>query len=185
MEVKGTAVKSIPDFIKSKFPEKYDEWFNNLPENSKKIFAIPVFPSQWYDMDSCVTKPTEVLGKICFANDIKKGAWECGRFSAETALQGIYKFFVKAASPSFIMSRASKVFATYYQPSDLRLIVNEDKRCILHITLFEQPNALVEYRIAGWMEKALELSGMQEVVASIPKSLTQGDKITEIMLTWS
>ena len=184
MEIKGSAVKSIPDYIKKFHPEKYTTWLDALPENSKKIFMEAVLPSSWYSMHDAAIIPTEILGNMVF-NDAGKGAWECGRFSAESALTGIYKFFVKAASPFFIIDRAGKIFTTFYQPSAMEVVERGDNYVILHITRFDEPSKLIEARIAGWIEKAMEIHGVSSVNVTFEKSLTNGDPVTAIRVNWS
>lgn len=183
MEIKGSAVKSIPDYIKKFHPEKYTEWMESMPETSRHIFAGGVMPSNWYSLHDAAILPTEALGKIVF-KDAREGAWQCGRYSAETALNGIYKFFIKAASPHFIIERAGRIFSTYYQPSDMSVVDKGENYVVLHITRFEEPNALIEARIAGWIEKAMEIHGVEQVTVTIPKSLTKGYPITEIRVQW-
>jgi hypothetical protein len=183
MEIKGSAVKSIPDYIRKFHPEKFNTWMESLPERSKQIFAGGVLPSNWYSLKDAAIVPTEALGKLVF-EDAVKGAWQCGRFSAETALTGIYKFFIKAASPFFIIDRAGRIFTTYYQPSAMEVVEKGDDYVVLHITRFEEPSALIEGRIAGWIEKAMEIHGVGFVTVDITKSLTRGDAFTEIVVKW-
>jgi hypothetical protein len=182
MEIKGSAVKSIPDYLKKFHPDKYSTWLDALPEKSKKIFTEPVLPSNWYSLQDAAIIPTEVLGQILYS-DAVKGAWQCGRFSAETALTGIYKFFIKAASPQFVIERAGRIFSTYYQPSTMEVVNKGDLFVVLHITHFEEPSKLVEARICGWIERAMEIHGV-EVWVTLEKSLTQGDPFTEILVKW-
>lgn len=183
MEIKGSAVKSIPDYIRKFHPDKFSTWMESLPESSKQIFAGGVLPSNWYSLQHAAIIPTEVLGNVLF-DDAIKGAWLCGRYSAEMALTGIYKFFIKAASPFFIIDRASRIFTTYYQPSDMAVVEKGNDYVVLHITRFEEPNSLIEARIAGWIERAMEIHGLGHVTVTIRKSLAKGDPITEIHVKW-
>jgi len=183
MEIKGSAVKTIPDYIRKFCPDKFSAWMDSLPETSRQIFAGGVLPSNWYSLHDAGIIPTEALGKLVF-EDPMKGAWECGRYSAETALSGIYKFFIKAASPFFIIDRASRIFTTYYQPSDMAVVEKGDDYVVLHITRFEEPNSLIEARIAGWIERAMEIHGLGHVTVTIRKSLAKGDPITEMHVKW-
>ena len=41
------------------------------------------------------------------------------------------------------------------------------------------PEKVIEYRIAGWIEKALEISGCKDISVEITKSMTQNDALTE------
>jgi hypothetical protein len=183
MEIKGSVVKSISEFIKKYHPEKYSTWFESLPEASKRIFREPVLPSSWYPLKDSAVIPTEMLGKLIF-NDPVTGAWQCGRYSAETALTGIYKFFIKAASPFFIVERAGKIFTTFYQPSNMQVVEKGEDYVVLHITRFDEPSELVDNRIAGWVERAMEIHGVGHVSVTITKSLSRGDSVTEIQVKW-
>jgi hypothetical protein len=183
MEIKGSAVKSIPDYIRKFHPDKFAAWMESLPDKSKQIFAGGVLPSNWYSLQDAAIIPTEALGNLIF-DDPVKGAWQCGRYSAETALTGIYKFFIKAASPFFIIDRAGKIFTTYYQPSAMEVVEKRDDYVVLHITRFDEPSSLIEGRIAGWIERAMEIHGVGYVTVTINKSLTKGDPVTEILVRW-
>jgi hypothetical protein len=183
MEIKGSAVKSIPDFIRKVHPENYQVWINALPEASKKIFTSPILPSNWYPLQEAAVVPTEVLGNLIF-DDARHGAWQNGRYSAESALTGIYKFFIKTASPFFIINRAGKILTTYYQPSDMKVVEQGDNYVVLHITEFEEPDELIEARIAGWIERAMEIHGVGFVQVDITKSLTRNDPVTEFRVKW-
>jgi hypothetical protein len=184
MEIKGSAVKSIPEFVKNNYPDKYNQWLDSLPDGAKKIFGEPVLPSNWYPLLEGIIYPVESIGDLFFGSDTAKAAWETGRYSADIALTGIYKFFVMAATPSFIIGRASKIFSTYYRPSEIKVVSNGEKSVKLHITSFGVPDKLIEDRIGGWMERGLEISGCKNVKVEIPKSLANGDEVTEYLLHW-
>ena len=55
---------------------------------------------------------------------------------------------------------------------------------VIHITKFEEPSEIIDNRIGGWMEKALELSGYKTVNISITKSLAKGASFTEFRVSW-
>lgn len=185
MEIKGSAVKSIVDFIKKNHPDRYQDWLNTLPEGSKRIFIEPVLPSKWYPMNESAVIPTRHLAELFFNNDEEKGAWESGRYSAEMALTGIYKFFIRAASPFFIISKASRILSTYYQPSEIVVVEKGDNWVNVNITRFEEPNAIIECRICGWIERALEISGAKNVKIDVRKSMAKGDDVTELYMSWN
>ncbi len=182
MEIKGTAVKSIKEFVKSKFPDKYVEWLDSLSEPSRFI-TNSVVTSGWYPLQEAAIEPTQKVGRM-FYQDIKKGAWECGRYSAESALTGIYKIYVKFSSPGHIMDRASRIFQAYYRPSNIEVIHKTAKSVTVAIDQFPQPDSTIEYRIAGWMECALEISGCKNVLVNTKSSMAHGDKNTTFEMTW-
>jgi hypothetical protein len=184
MEVKGTALKTTIDFVKDKFPRQYDQWFQTLPENTQLIFKN-FSVANWYPMKEGYLVPLDKLVEMFYPNNQKAGAEEIGRYSADIALKTIYKVFLMVASPHYILKRASQVFSTFYMPGDVKISENLDKKVVLQITRFTEITPNLEYRIAGWCLRALELANCSKVKYTIPKSIAKGDNCTEITFTWS
>lgn len=183
MEIKGTAVKTIPDFVKENFTPRYAEWVCSLPEKSREI-ATSVKSSVWYSMTDGGVELTKKVGEIFYQGNFKKGAIELGKYSADVALHGIYKLYVKFSSPGHIISRASRVFSAYYTPSKMEVAEHRAKSVKLIMTEFDQPSDVIEYRIAGWIERALEISGCEGIVVNIPESFTKGHSRTVFYCSW-
>jgi len=184
MEVKGTALKTTIDFVKSKFPKQYEEWKLSLPEKTRELLKN-VNVVNWYPMKDCYLAPIDKVLEMFYPNNQKAGAEEMGRFSAEMALKGIYKVFLMVASPNYMLKRASQVFSTYYLPGEIKVSESMDKKVVLQITKFTEITANLEYRIAGWCLRALELTNCNHVKYTIPKSIARGDSCTELSFTWS
>jgi hypothetical protein len=163
MEVKGTAVLAIRDYVKNNYPTEFNTWLNSLSPAAKGIFSSPIDSTKWYPVESGANEPTEMIGKIFFNGDIDRGAWESGRYSAERALKGIYKIFVKASNPQYIIKRASRVFSTYYRPCEIEVVDEPKDGVVIEMTKVNIRYSAVERRILGWMEMALEISGCREI----------------------
>ena len=184
MDVNGTAVISIPLFIKSKFgEEKFKFWLDSLSPEAYDVYKTSVFPSLWYPMKEILIEPTKNICDL-FYNGSLNGAWESGRFSAEYGLKGIYKMFVKLSSPEFLIKKASVILPTYYRPSAMKVIENTKGYAMVRVTEFLEMEKVIEHRMGGWMERALEICGCQEVKMEITKSITTGDPYTEFQSTW-
>ena len=185
MEVKGTAVKSIKEFVDHNYSSQKKEWINALSEKSQAIMNDAIFANNWYPMKEAAVEPTRVLARLFFNSDEEKAARESGKYSAEKGLKGVYKIFVMIAKPSYIMQRAGRLFSSYYSPSDISVVNSHDKGMTLHITKFPEPEEIIEHRIAGWCERALEFTNCKNVKADITKSLAKGDSVTEIVISWN
>ncbi len=184
MEVKGTAIASLPEFITKKYGQSaFGQWVNSLSENARKVYSSPVLLGKWYPLREIMVEPTKKMCELFYRGDMK-GAWEAGRFSADMGLRGVYKLFVKLGSPEFLIRKASSVFTSYYEPSEMKVVAQEGKKAVVHITKFSEPSSVIEYRIAGWIERALEISGAKGVKVQIPQSLTNGGSYTEFVATW-
>lgn len=185
MHVKGTAVKSIQDYVQTKHGDKYAEWLKAMPEVSRIIMSKPVYVSDWYSVKDAAVEPTIALGKVVFSGDVVKAGWETGRYSSEIALNGVYKVFVKMATPQFIIGRSGKILPSYYDPSDLEVKETGAKHVVLNISKLPMNHEVLEARIFGWIQKALEVCGCKNVQINPTSSMTKGDSITQLMITWN
>ena len=184
MEVKGSAVVILPKFIKSSFGTKnFNLWLDSLSEEAKEVYKSKVLITSWFPLKTIFTEPTRKMCDLFYKKDIM-GAWEVGRFSAEYALKGFYKAYVKVATPQALTKRASQIFSTYYRPSSMKIDDISEKRTILKITEFPEMDIIVEMRILGWIEKILEICGCRNISLNVVKSLCHGDSVSEIELTW-
>jgi hypothetical protein len=184
MEIKGTAVIAIRDFVKTNYQNRFNDWLKSLPENVKNIYSGVIDSSQWYPLGEGGLIPTKKTAEMFFEGDYKKGAWNAGQFSAEKALTGIYKIFVKASSPGYIVQRASRIFATYYRPCEMTVVQRTETGVLLEISNMTESDVVIEYRIAGWIQKALEISGAQEINIDFLRSIAQGDPVTQLKIQW-
>lgn len=184
MEIKGTAVIAIRDFVRTNYFNKYEEWLQSLPESARSIYSGIIDSSGWYPLEDGGLIPTKRTAEMFFNGDYEKGAWDAGKFSAQKALTGIYKIFVKASSPAYIIQRASRVFSTYYRPCEMAVVDRKEKSVLLEISNMTESDIVIDYRIAGWIQKALEISGAKEITIEIPQSISRGDKVTRIDIHW-
>lgn len=185
MDIKGTAIKTTREFVKTNFPGEYQEWINALPEKSKSIYSSTLINmAGWYPLKESYQVPMEKIVEMFFEGNHKLAGESMGRFSADLALTGIYKLFLMVASPKYLMTRASVVITTYYIPSEIKVSESDSKSVTMHITHFSSMFPSLEYRIIGWCVRALELCGCQKVQYQHTRSLLNGDPYTEIIYSW-
>ena len=185
MEIKGTAIKTTREFVKVNFPSRYDEWINSLPDKTRAIYSSAMINmAGWYPMKEDYQVPIEKIVQMFYEGNTKIACEAIGRFSADLALTGIYKLFLMVATPKYLMMRATVVFTTYYLPSEIIVSESSSKSVTMQITKFADITAGIEYRIAGWCLRAVELCGCKNVQYKITKSLLKGDTYTEFIYNW-
>jgi hypothetical protein len=183
MTIRGSGVLALPQFVKTRFPARYDEWLGSLPTPSRAIHTRAILASDCYSLYDALIEPTKKICDLFYGGD-EKGAWEAGKFSAEYALKGFYRVFFKMGSPQFMIDRAARVFSSYYSESELRVTASSPNRCVMQVIAFPEPYRILDLRIGGWMERALELIGCKRVRVEISQSKVNGDPVTEYVSTW-
>lgn len=185
MEIKGSAVKATPDFVKEKFGSRYGEWVKSLPEKSKTIIEQPIYATTWYSLTDSVIVPTQKVADLFYAGNSAKAASEIGRYSADIALKGIYKIFVRVSSPQFVLSRASSIFSTYYHPSEIRVVESAEKKAVLQLSKFHPNDKLIMNRIAGWIEKTLEITLKSALKVDVENHVEGSNLTSKITIMWN
>jgi hypothetical protein len=184
MKVKGTAVAPLPAFVEERFGQPgLERWLESLSADSRAILLSPIYPGEWYPLDEAFLEPTQLVCDQFFGGDLR-GAWSCGRFAAEHSLGGAYEMLVKLSSVNALVERASSIFGLYYEPSEMVVVRNDPNAAVVRITRFDDLRSVVEVRIGGWIERALELVGGDEVRVEITSSIAAGDASTEYDLRW-
>ena len=184
MEIKGTSVRGTFDFMKLRFPTHFDHWINEMPESAQNIMKNLILTSKWYPIEDGLIIPIETIGKLFYNGDSQYAAHYMGRCHAEITLTGIYKFFVQLNSPRFIISRGLEVMNTYFRPCTFEVKILETNVVIIQLQEYSNPHIIIEASIAGWTERAIEISGGKNVQTEIVKSLTRNDPYTEIVICW-
>ena len=161
MRAKGTAVKPTLKFVQEKFPDRFQEWFDALPEASKDILSKPIMSSSWYPALEAIIIPTQKVGELFFTSPYD-AAMEIGKFSALDGLTGVYKFFFRFSSIPFIFKRAPMLFSAYYDRVKFELIKVEDHYGIIKLSEIEESYELIIYRTAGWIKTVPVLLGKPE-----------------------
>jgi hypothetical protein len=183
MEVRGTAVRATPLFVRQRFSDRVEEWLSALTPESRVIMGHKIDTSSWYPLSHAMIEPTQRICDLFFAGR-DTGAWELGRFSGDYSLWGLYRLFVRIGSPLHLIEKATEAFTTYYRPSRLVMTEGSKFRAVAVIQQFPEPHHLVECRIGGWIQRGLEISGCQDVQLRIGRSLTRGDECTELVAEW-
>lgn len=184
MEVKGTAIAVFPLFVSERFGDQAVKlWLEGLPEESARFFREEVDINSWYPYRQACVEPTKQVCRM-FYNGEASGARELGRYSADYALTGVYRSVVKLNTIRLYVERGGVMISEYYRPCLSRTVSVDEGRALVRIEEFPESHVLVENRIAGWMQRAMEVRGCRRVEVEVVRSLAAGDPLTEFVITW-
>jgi len=184
MQTKGINIKTTRDFVKTQFPDRFEEWLKYLPEDSQVLYKDTVNVGEWFDIKPAYSDPTNKIVELLYNGNAQKGGEDLGKYSAQMALTGIYKVFLLVATPQYLMKKASRMIEHFYTPSEIIVSESSSKMAILKIKKFEGITKSVEYRFAGWWTKALELCKCENISYAITSHLSTGQSDTTIEFKW-
>jgi hypothetical protein len=185
-EVKGSVLASIPAFIKKRFgKEGLEKWLDAISPEAHRIYLLKIETDRWYPVKPILIDPMANVAQLFFNWDIKTAAWEMGRYSADFSVGGVKKVLFRIGSTTFFLQKAAEFMDTYYRPAKIEVKELTEGYGIMHIPFFPQIERTIEYRIAGWVERVLEIAGNRDIVIDITQSLTEVNKThTEILVSW-
>ena len=181
--VKGTAVKSFINFIKEKGGEAGTaELVRSCPSEQAELLTKPILPVGWYDFGDVIGLLLEA--DRAFAQGDKKLLYEAGVYNARQDLRGLYRFFIKAASPQFIINNSARVWKQYYDKGEMAVAYQKPKRGALKMTGFPDIPLGHDIEQLGYMEEAFRMSGGKGIRGSHPKCQARGDDCCLYEFTW-
>jgi hypothetical protein len=162
VEIKGTALNSIERYVREHFGE--DGWRSvlaDLPAVDRSRLDTGILVSAWYPF-ALFLALVRVVGAR-FGSDRPRLHHEMGRAAAEYGLTTLYKIFFRVGSPQFIVSRAAKVWRTYYTSGEMTAPVSEKGHAVVELAGFAEPARELCERLPGFFERTIELSGGKDV----------------------
>lgn len=185
MEVSGKAIASIPKFVQKKFgKEGYRKWLDAISAEAHNIYILPIEMEQWYPLKETIIEPCANIAQLFYKWDLKQAAWDLGRFSSDFGIKTFYKRFIKVGSTQSFLNKASEFMSAYYRPTTIEALDLTESSGKLRIMKFPELDRTIEYRIAGWTERSMEINGCKNVNVEITKSLTEKYSYTEFLITW-
>ncbi len=184
-EVKGVVIKSTAKMILDKFGQYgLKKWLELISPAARRIYTSEINPEAWFPLKELLIEPMANIAQLFYDWDLKKAAWDFGRMSADFRFQGISKLLVKIPKPNTLIEKAGEFMTSYYRPCQINVPLSDKKHCVVRITQFPDLDKTTEFRICGWMQRALEISGCKNVKVEIVKSLTNFQPVSEYELRW-
>lgn len=182
-KVKGTAVQSSLRYVRERFGEDaLARVIEALPDGDRNVLGHGVLASSWYATEALLRFMQEAERQLRAEEpDVVR---RMGRASCDYGLSGVYKIFFKVGSPEFIISRAARVFSSYYDTGELRMAESGPGRAIAELVGFEGGAPQFCERIFGWMQRTLELAGAKNLRSAHSACVHRGDPVCRFEGTW-
>ncbi|MFW6067573.1 MAG: hypothetical protein ACOC97_04485 [Myxococcota bacterium] len=184
VHVKGAAVTSRVRFVRERFGESALRTLKQaLPEAHRTRIDGRILPSEWvpYDLFLDLVVQADGLfgrGDLALCRDM-------ARFSAGVNLKTLYRIFYRIGSPTFILTRAARLWQMHYDSGRLDVATDAPGKTRLRIEEFARPHRAHCLSVLGWAERSAELSGGEVHYAEETRCRTWGDPACELNLHWT
>lgn len=181
-EIKGNSILDALAAIRARAGEQeLKKILQGLSSESRALLEAPIYPSSWYSLDAF----TEFLEVD--ARETANGNYEVmikrSEKVIEAQLSGIYKVFVKAGTPGFVINRIAAVHATFFRGVQIIPEVEEHQAVVKYVG-FQKQHRILQYTIIGFFRKALEMCGAKEVRLNFTVPMTEGREYSELTIFW-
>jgi hypothetical protein len=152
-----------------------------LPESDRRSLES-VLASSWYDVDTFRRFMVETERQLAAREpDVVR---RMGRFSCDQGITTVYRIFFKLGSPEFIIGRAARVFSSYYDTGELRIVESGPGRAVGELVGFEGGAPQFCERIFGWMQQTLERAGARNLRAKHDVCVHRGGPVCRFEGYW-
>jgi hypothetical protein len=182
-QVKGTAVLSSLRYVRERFGEEaLGRILSALPAEDAVLRGEGLLASSWYPMSAFRHFMEEAERQLGLGEP--NLVLDMGRASCDYGVTGVYKVFFRIGSPEFIISRAARVFSSYYDTGAIEVVESRDGHAVVEVRGLEGSARPFCERIYGWMQRTLELAGAKNLRSSHSCCVHRGDAVCRFEGDW-
>ena len=157
MEVKGLTIVSTLKFIREEYGEAEEQKFlEQLSEEHRGILTWDGCKALWYPFS--LYKEISEKALEMYGEDNTNFLRKIGAFTAEHDTK-VPKLFYTVGTPQAIIRLGAWAYQRYFNEGKLEIIESSKGSVIFRIRDISIIDPIMYERIAGWMEKAVELCG--------------------------
>jgi hypothetical protein len=163
-------------------PDEEQRFLNELSEKHRNVLTWDGCKALWYPFSlykEISEKAMEMYSKGDFQFLRKVGA-----YTAEHDERVITKLFFKMGTPSVIVRLGTWAYQRYFNEGALEIIESSPGSVVFRITKISVIDPVMYERIAGWMEKAIELSGGKNPKTDVKISEYKGSEEIVFYNSW-
>lgn len=180
--VKGSPVRSLQKFIENDLSaQQREEALSHLPPDYAKRLRASILPTETIAVH-VLNRFTEEAAKVK-GEDLESFAKRAGRFAADEAVKGIYRFFALVLTPAALLSKGSQMWSSLYNRGQLRIEGQTSERAVIRLVDFPSELAGCS-RITGWIEQLAKLTGVKNVRITQTKCFARGAENCEWEVNW-
>jgi len=182
--VKGSALASRVNWVRLNHgPDGVEKLCEAVSPRLAAEVREGIKVANWYEFEKFIELNTEI-DRLFGTGD---GALirELGSWGAEANLTTIYRLFYKVGTIRWVMARAARLWHLHYDDGRLTLRELAGNEIELAIEDFPTPHCAHCQSVMGWAEKSIQLSGGEDVKASIAACRHQGATVCRIRGRWS
>ncbi|MBU0981614.1 hypothetical protein KKC94_02885 [Patescibacteria group bacterium] len=183
MNIKGSCVKSVVDYIKEAYKDEgFEKFLTVLSGEDRKVVEMKILPSSWYDMEFYERILTGI--NICFIGVDPNLGEKIGKKIITDGLKGIYRVFLGALSQNYILTQSPRLWSRYFDGEKLEILEASDFSLKMGVVGDHKPSQLYCDIMVGAIIGFIEITGGNNVKAEEVACRADGNSRCEFSYTW-
>ncbi|MGB8931237.1 MAG: 4-vinyl reductase [Anaeromyxobacteraceae bacterium] len=183
--VKGTLIAARLRFLRARGLEMTERVLNRMSAEDQVTLRGMILPSSWYPAN-ILLRLEMTAAAIVARGDPKALFVEMGRYSAQTNLgpTGVQRAYVRHGDPHFVLSNVPRMYVAQHTEGNRTYEKTADGGAIIRSQDGDKPRPEDCLTTAGWVGKAIEVSGGRNVVVEERLCRTRGAPHCEFHCSW-
>jgi len=186
--VKAVTVLSSIKYMNERFgKDALSEALSELSDADKFIINDPkLIGSRLIPLDTYLSYLQLIIKNLNQGDDSIMD--DVGAHDANRELNGVYRAFLKIASPEFVIKQSGVIYNTYYKSDNAGMKTSVKRisknKFVASAHGLEAKYGLIELKIIAWYRKALELSGAKDINIIRTVTLAENKGYFEAQVDW-
>lgn len=167
-KIKGMALFAMRAELMKKGEATYLEFINGLPPHLRHCFQTVLY-NQWVPIETFVAVAEALAGRL-YPGDAQ-AFFKIGHFTARDHMSGVYRWFVRMLSTTFLLHQAANIWKLYHDEGRLKIegSIQERDATVVIQDYPGLPKEILEVN-AGFMTASLELASAKNVRVMVDAS---------------
>jgi hypothetical protein len=182
-EAKAAGFSSFLTVLRTMVPaDRLEPFFTTLPADTLALIKHPPLPITWIPLDTSAVL-YEAVHERLFGGDVER-IFEAGRAQMKADMRGLYRVFIRIASPAYVAARTTQIWETYVRDAGkMRLVVEEPHLLEIEVTGHTRPSRAFWHFLRGNIHGVIELTGVKSPKVTILSGGGSGPD-TRYRVTW-
>jgi uncharacterized protein (TIGR02265 family) len=184
--VKGTLVIARMKYLRAQGLEASERVLRRLSQADQAVLRGMLLPSTWYAAD-LLLRFEMTIAAVLARGDRSALFLDMGQFSADTNLgrSGIQRPYVKEGDPHFLLRNVPRMYASQHSDGARTYDQTGPKTGTVRHLEGSEPDAEDCLTVQGWLKRAIEISGGQDVKVEETQCRAKGASSCDFSCRWS
>jgi uncharacterized protein (TIGR02265 family) len=184
-KVKGTLLIARMKFLRSRGEAEAERVLKRMSSDDQAVLRQTLLPSSWYPAGTLL-RLEMTAAAILAQGDRRELFLEMGRFTAATNLApaGMQRPFVREDDPHFILENLPRLYASQHSSGHRTHERTGATSAVIRHFEAEQADADDCLTTAGWLQRAVEISGGHGAQVDETQCRCRGAPHCEFRVTW-